>query len=212
MHTKLALATSAFVAAVLTAGGASAAVVLFDDFNAEGPGDDLNWDGDAVFLPTSPPGSVDLIGVGGAFDFYPGHGSYLDLDGTTGSGNDPAGEITSIANFVAGGYTVSFLLGGNARGAVAQTTRVSLGNWSVDILLNSADPLTAYVFSFNTTGGQLKFTELGPSNQQGNILDDVQLDQRRIGIGIPEPSAWALMILGFGATGAMMRRRRHAIA
>jgi hypothetical protein len=25
--------------------------------------------------------------------------------------------------------------------------------------------------------------------------------------GIPEPGAWALMILGFGATGAMLRRR-----
>jgi len=30
--------------------------------------------------------------------------------------------------------------------------------------------------------------------------------------GIPEPSAWALMILGFGAAGAMLRRRRIVAA
>jgi len=29
---------------------------------------------------------------------------------------------------------------------------------------------------------------------------------------IPEPSTWAMMILGFGGTGAMLRRRRHAMA
>ena len=30
--------------------------------------------------------------------------------------------------------------------------------------------------------------------------------------GVPEPSAWALMILGFGATGALLRRRQGALA
>jgi hypothetical protein len=29
---------------------------------------------------------------------------------------------------------------------------------------------------------------------------------------VPEPSAWALLILGFGGTGAMLRRRRYALA
>ena len=30
--------------------------------------------------------------------------------------------------------------------------------------------------------------------------------------GVPEPTTWALMILGFGTAGAMLRRRRFAIA
>jgi hypothetical protein len=40
------------------------------------------------------------------------------------------------------------------------------------------------------------------------------LDDERFGIdnvsvtGVPEPASWALMILGFGAGGAMLRRRR----
>lgn len=29
--------------------------------------------------------------------------------------------------------------------------------------------------------------------------------------GIPEPGTWALMILGFGGAGAMLRRRRHTV-
>jgi|GEM_PF-1858957 len=29
---------------------------------------------------------------------------------------------------------------------------------------------------------------------------------------VPEPSAWALMILGFGGTGALLRRRRYMLA
>jgi hypothetical protein len=31
------------------------------------------------------------------------------------------------------------------------------------------------------------------------------------GTAVPEPGAWALMILGFGAAGAMLRRRRFAV-
>jgi hypothetical protein len=29
---------------------------------------------------------------------------------------------------------------------------------------------------------------------------------------VPEPNAWALMILGFGAAGSILRRRRAAFA
>ncbi|RAK61929.1 PEPxxWA-CTERM sorting domain-containing protein [Phenylobacterium kunshanense] len=33
---------------------------------------------------------------------------------------------------------------------------------------------------------------------------------QRLGVaGVPEPGTWAMMIMGFGAAGAMMRRRRH---
>lgn len=32
------------------------------------------------------------------------------------------------------------------------------------------------------------------------------------GIAVPEPATWAMMIIGFGAAGAMLRRRRTALA
>jgi hypothetical protein len=38
------------------------------------------------------------------------------------------------------------------------------------------------------------------------------MDDLTIGAAIPEPRSWAFMILGFGAAGAVLRRRRTALA
>jgi hypothetical protein len=34
----------------------------------------------------------------------------------------------------------------------------------------------------------------------------------RVDPGVPEPASWAMLIAGFGLTGAAMRRRRIAVA
>lgn len=203
MKLKPILAAATILALSASAGAASAAVLLSDNFNADPQM--LNWTGDATFASTAAPGSVDLIGTG-FFDFYPGHGNYLDLDGSTGSGHDPAGQITSLAAFGPGTYSLSFLLGGNARGVPDRTTLISLGDFSTSITLASADPLALHTFSFTTTtGGNLVFTQTGPSNNQGNILDDILLST-----AVPEPTSWALMLTGFLGMGAALRRRPRA--
>jgi hypothetical protein len=49
----------------------------------------------------------------------------------------------------------------------------------------------------------------------GPNVDNVQLDNVVMGGAtgaVPEPATWAMMILGFGAAGTMMRRRRAALA
>jgi hypothetical protein len=50
----------------------------------------------------------------------------------------------------------------------------------------------------------------------GGASDDIGLDNIRFGqsavAAVPEPATWALMILGFGGAGAMLRRRRPAVA
>jgi hypothetical protein len=197
-------------AAVLAAQAVQAKTVLSDNFNSDAQ--TLNWSGDSTF--TSLPGpqtqspntaSTDLIGTG-FFDFYPGNGNYVDLDGTTGWGNLPfAGILQSNASFGAGTYTLSFDLGGNARGAPAQTTDVYLGSTLVASLnLSSSSPWTLYSYTVKTTGGPLVFDELGPSDQQGNILDNVTMNS------VPEPASWAMMLLGLGAIGGVMRRSRLA--
>lgn len=197
-------------AAVLAAQAVQAKVVLSDNFNSDAQ--TLNWSGDATFssLPgpaSQGPGlaSTDLIGTG-FFDFYPGNGNYVDLDGTTGNDNLPfAGILQSNASVGAGKYTLSFDLGGNARGAAAKTTDVYLGSTLVaSLTLNSGSPLTLYSYTASTTGGNLVFDELGPSDQQGNILDNVTMSS------VPEPASWAMMLLGVGAIGAAMRRSRLA--
>ncbi len=194
----------ALIGALGFAQNSYADIVLSDNFNADTP-QMLNWPGDSTFVSTGAPASVDLIGVGGAFDFYPGHGNYVDLDGSTGDGHNPAGQLTSVASFGGGDYSLSFLLGGNARGAANQTTIVTFGGQILGSFdLASGDPLTSRTINFTYSGplANLVFTENRPSDQQGNILDDVVLS------AVPEPSTWAMMILGFAGVGLLAYRRK----
>ena len=62
------------------------------------------------------------------------------------------------------------------------------------------------VSCFTTTGFVLQF---GPEAYNAGI-DNVVFNLA--GVGIPEPASWALMIGGFGLTGAALRRRRAVLA
>ena len=61
MKLKSIAAAVTLLAAGAAAHGASASVLLFEDFNSATQG--LNWGGNANFNVGSPPGSVDLIGT-----------------------------------------------------------------------------------------------------------------------------------------------------
>jgi hypothetical protein len=204
---RMVLSLLSGVALVSAASVAHAGVVLSDNFNTDTQM--LNSPGDAVFTSnTTGNASVDLIGTG-FFDFYPGNGNYVDLDGSTGSGNNPAGRLDSVLTFLAGTYTLSFDLGGNARGAPAQTTVVSLGSFIIDTIpLSSGDPLALHSYTFTTSGpGTLSFIEQGPSDQQGNILDNVTLSSSS---SVPEPTTLSLLGGGLLALGFVAWRRRRA--
>lgn len=101
----------------------------------------------------------------------------------------------------------------------------AFGNESYDVLLNSLvlgsfASTTGQPFTARTTGpfalvsGQsytLTFqgttTYLGSSETDNTAyIDQVALNSTA-GV-VPEPAAWALMIVGFGGAGAMLRRRR----
>jgi hypothetical protein len=52
------------------------------------------------------------------------------------------------------------------------------------------------------------------TERQGNdfAIDDISLSTRSIVNGVPEPASWAMLALGFGAVGGMVRRRRAVVA
>jgi hypothetical protein len=84
---------------------------------------------------------------------------------------------------------------------------ISLGSFNQSISLASNNPLQQYSFTFITDGGNLSFVDLpAGSGNVGNILDNVVL------AAVPEPSTWALMILGFAGVGYMTYRRRKVAA
>jgi hypothetical protein len=210
MNWKPIAATVALLASGAWAQSAGAGVVLSDDFGTTGA--QANWAGDSVFQSIPQPGnvqgqpSVDLVGPG-YFDNLAYSGNSVDLDGSTGNGNSPAGELQSVTSLATGNYTLQFMLAGNLRGAPAQTTTVSIGSQSYSLTPSNSTPYTLETLYFTGASGNLTFVDSGPSDQQGNLLDNVVLTT-----GVPEPATWAMMLVGFGGLGAAMRsaRRRQA--
>jgi len=217
-------------ALVFSAQAASAGVILSDNFTntvSETPA--LNWTGDGIFVPipaTPAKGlpSVDLVTSNTSYPsaYYPtlvpnsvNAPSYpslyglnaVDLDGSTGTGFAPAGSLESVKLFTAGSYLVQFYLAGNLRGAPGQTTTVHIGSDMITLNPNpvpNSQDYSLYSLVFNTLGGNLVFNDLGPATQQGTLLADVT-----VSYAVPEPSTWAMMVLGFAGVGFMAYRRKN---
>jgi hypothetical protein len=195
---------------ILLTGGtlsAHATDIFKDNFNFENGGVGvLDYSSFANWTVTN--GTVDLIG-NGYFDFYPGNGLYIDLDGST----DQAGTLstTSAFNLNPGTYTLSFDLGGSQRGDT-NIVDVNLGSlYSGVFTLNSSDPLTQYQETFTVTSptsADLSFHNLGGDNV-GAILDNVDL-QTSSSV-VPEPKTWALFGLGLIGTAGFSLRRKKTI-
>jgi hypothetical protein len=214
------LATAAVAAFASTA---QAGVIFHDDFTSNGQVPADNWTGDVFFTPqpqppTSGAPSVDLVGTGNFASLAPNAGNTtpatvsliglnaVDLDGSTGYGNSPAGVLVSNVSFAPGNYTVTFALAGNLRGNVAQTTLFGFETNAPGVITApSSQPYTWYSETFFDASGPLIFEDLGPSDQQGNLLADVTI--------VPEASTWAMMMLGFAGLGfAAYRRARPVVS
>lgn len=149
-------------------------------------------------------GSIDLVGLG-LFDFIPGNGRYVDLDGSTAN----AGDLSTKEAFSAGIYTVSFALAGSQRGD-SNTVVVSLGSLVLDtITLASSEALATFTYSnvALAVDGKLTFSHQGGDNL-GLLLDNVVVRQSgEPPVGVPEPATLGLIGAGLLGLGAMRRRK-----
>src|SRR5258708_4108227 len=129
MNAILRITAIVSVIAGIHSSGAKAAVVFSDNFDNYAY--QLNWAPQSNW--TAPgPGTVDLIGettTETAFNFYPGNGGYVDLEGSNGL----SGKLQTVLSFLPGTYTLTFDLGGNARDDATTTTVLSLGSFSASI-------------------------------------------------------------------------------
>ncbi|WP_435011268.1 PEP-CTERM sorting domain-containing protein [Tundrisphaera lichenicola] len=207
LSTRIAL-TAMMLFLGLAAGESRAAIIFSDDFDQESTG--LNYNSFANWSISA--GTVDTVG-NGFFDFLPGNGVYVDLDGSTFNAGVMSSNGQSLA---AGSYTLSFDLAGSQRGDTNVVT-VSLGTsnnaslfGSTILTRDSADPFTTETINFvigsPTSDFHISFSNAGGDNI-GALLDRVVLQSN----AVPEPASIVMMGLGsLGMIGYGWRRRKLA--
>jgi hypothetical protein len=181
------------------AAAAPAQVIFSDDFDANPTGLNTTPSGWTVAN-----GTVDTVGPG-FFNFYPGNGAYIDLDGST----SDAGVLSRSFSLVAGAtYTASFVLGGSTRGD-SNAVNVGFGSASDSFVLASSAAPASYALQF-TPSADGSFS-LAFANQGGDNLGALLLSVRveSMAAAIPEPQTYVLMMAGLAATALLARRRRR---
>jgi hypothetical protein len=126
--------------------------------------------------------------------------------------------LSQIVSTVAGtSYTLSFdqgVLGGGSQTLFAQVfdafgPTITAGNWTQTANNNLGATFITRTLTFvaPSASTRIEFKVDANSINVDGILDNVSL------VGpVPEPSTWGLMLIGFGAVGAAMRRRQSGAA
>ena len=184
--------TSAIGVAALSQSAAPAHavnIIFAENFGASAP-DQYNATSAGVFTATA--GNVDLIGDGGLYDFYPGNGKYIDLNGNT------AGDISSSIFTLSAPGTLSFDYGANGSGAFD----VFFGATKL-VSLSAVQSGTFANYSTAVSGsGAVRFVSNTPG-AGGAIIDNVVLSEST---AVPEPSDFVGTVFALGSVVALKRK------
>ncbi len=234
LHTKLLLAASLAATAILSSTPAAAALVIDQAQDTFAQGNIFSYGPGFSNLPLGQSITAGMSGRLGAFDIaanrfvdlYTGTAATLTLeiragDGLNGTllgsttqtvGCNAAADFSSLAGTPCG---VRFALTSLGIDVVA--------GQQYSLLLTGTGAVTGTVFEYgwlststgfgppaNPYAGGQKYAALFPQAGLEDMTFRTLIDTAAG--GVPEPSSWALLIAGFGLTGAAMRRRRHLAA
>lgn len=224
---------AAFAAALFVSASAQAAttVLVQEDFEGYGAGSQANFTGFADLNVTD--GAVDLLTDAGIVATPYGTG-FVDLDGSTGNGgylrtdlfSFQAGDVVTFEFDYAGnrrGAPDSFIFGLRSTGIFSfQNATISNGvtTTTVDNLLSQTLPglnianlhgaapwrRASITFTAGQAGSLSAFVGTDSADNVGPLVDNFKLSVTSS--AAPEPAAWSMMLTGFGAAGALLRRRR----
>jgi hypothetical protein len=194
-----ALCGAVALAAMLLAGPASATVYTFDDLGPLiqpiGAYHGLDFNNFDSLAPSAYPW---MASTGYAHGVVSPHNIAFNDNGGPASISDPTGHFSLISAFFTSAYLngLKLQIAGLDNGVVKFTKT---------LFLNTTTPTKVY---FNWAGiDTVKFVSsycgCSPKGRQF-VMDNLKLLP-----GVPEPSTWALMIVGFGGVGLMIRSTRR---
>jgi hypothetical protein len=197
---------------------AKAGVVYSEDFNSAGfQGASLNLASSESFSDKYNPAGYYNINNFKGWAFTGGSYYTNNAAGTDGAvllNENGDTSATIVYNLTAGTkYTLSFDYYGDNRPGEAYVLKYSIDGSPVQII-NGVDqsagsnPGTTTTFSFTAFGpsATLLFTQAS-TTEASPIIDNVT-----ISTNVPEPSTWAMMILGFMGVGFVAYRRKNKLA
>lgn len=211
-------------AAMLLAGAtspASAAITLLTD-NFNGAAQALGvtsvtsaatWLTSATGPNPSAGGGVDVIGSGGSYDFYPGNGNYVDLDGTS-PNQGPTFLYADVSTLGLPGapsytFTMTFDAGLNPNSSGSKDIVVFMAGGAPGAAINQGQTNSFVQYSREISGTWTPGVPIrvgfytSSADGQGPIIDNIQLSVTPV----PEPHEWAMMLAGLGLVGWVAARR-----
>lgn len=215
---KHSVAVGVMVASLAVAGAASAAVNLvqnggFRDGLTPAGGNFQTVGVSSGVIPGWDVLAGDVDWIKGYWESSDGDGYSVDMDGNT------QGSIAQLITTVIGQrYNFTFDISGNPDAgqgtdnlAVFANAQLSpVATYSVGPANNRSNMLWSprvYSFTATSTMTQIGFQSLNTDSCCfGAAIDNVSVT------AVPEPGTWALMIVGFGGAGVLLRRRRQMIA
>ncbi len=147
-----------------------------------------------------------------------GHGNFMALDG------DPAVNgtfLTQLTGLTVGSiYTLTFDWASgqiaSRTGATTEGLNVQVGSLNLNLTPRNtpsggSTPWASVTANFTATGANQTLSFLANGTPSG-LPPVALLDNVSVRGAVPEPSTWAMMLMGFGGVGFSMRKRRRSVA
>lgn len=145
---------------------------------------------------------------------FPAQDGILALDLTGFGDNLPTGVRQSIATSIGDIYELSFWVGNVSGGIFGTSSTVgvefSSGGSNFDCVNSNPGTTLNWIqcstsFTATATSTAFTFRNLDPNGDNSNFLDNVSVEL--VSGVVPEPTTWAMSIIGFGLIGLIARRR-----